>query len=490
MEESPTVTPSPSPPPSPSPEPQASSTSATSPDRVVHRLTLPPDLYDYQLDFIGDPSEELATVSCPQVGKTEGTACWLLRGAWRQPETTWWWAGPTYRQVEDGYFAMKRVLRAGQVPARFVDHKYVIRLPNGSLIECRSWDDPDNLSGRTVHGMALDEAHGLTKAARTILDMRRASTLGPVRYNGNATGEGSEWEELWTELEREGKTRRWTWHDRHRALLDLGDVVGAAAYEAWILKRKARLPESEYQRVYEAVWAVSEESIFGPYVDRVFVNKWDDAPHEGHPYVIPVDVGLVDDFTVATPICQRCLSASWSYSERGNSSVEPPAWTRIAERWGEPVDPRLAGPKLEHRLARIAERFNRGTIVVERNGPGQKLLNDIFALWPHAEGWWTDELSKRDAILEWVALAKDGRLTLPADPATIREHRRFRSIRQKSGPWVFRAPDGEHDDKVMSTVIGVGHLTTGGAAFVSAMERETMARRLAQQKAAGVGARA
>jgi len=421
-------------------------------------LELADRLYDYQLDLIFSDEPELAVVSTPQIGKTEAVANWCVKQAVELPLSTGWWTAPTYSQVMDGFNAVRSVLQYANVPHRptqsIPPRIYVTDVR--SVIEFRSWRKVENLSGRTVHYLVGDEAHGLTLPVRMAFEERMLATLGPRRYIGNATVEGSEWEKLCIELERRGRFRHWTWEHRYRALLAKGLDREAAAYFANQERCKAEWIPSEYDRVFGARWVVEQETILGPYVKTVFVNPWSSVPHEGHDYIIPVDVGLVDDYTVAMPLCTRCMSASWYYRERGDSAAPAPG--------------SLGGDTLEDRLAVIGRHWNNGQIVIERNN-GQKLLDDVAKVYPRVDGWWTDEKTKRNGVLEWVKLARTGGLTLPAEETMMREHRRFRSLRSPTGVWRFSAPSGEHDDTVMSGLIGVAALLTGPAAYLRMLER-------------------
>lgn len=434
-------------------------------------LELADDLYDYQLDLIFDDAEETATVSTPQVGKTEATANWAVKQALEEPRSRGWWTAPTYTQVMDGFDACVQVLGSSglaHVPHRGSKPPWIFIPAVRSIIEFRSWHKPENLSGRTVHWLVVDEAHAVTRMVRLLLEQRMMATLGPRRYIGNATVQGTEWEDICRTAKEVGTFRHWTWEHRYRALVAQGFDREAAAYKARHDRALATWPRSEYDRVYGAKWVVAEETILAPYIDGVFTAEWDKTPHPGHDYIIPVDVGLVDDYTVALPICVTCVRASWYYRERGDSAAPAPG--------------SLGGDTLEDRLAVIGRHWNNGLVVIERNN-GQKLLDDTTKVYARTQGWWTDELSKRQAILEWIKLARTGGLTLPNEETIIREHRRFKSVRGKTGNWKFSAPSGEHDDTVMAGVIGIGSLFTGPGAYLRMLQGQLEAkRRRAEEK--------
>jgi len=175
---------------------------------------------------------------------------------------------PTYLQVDDGVENCLKVLRGfttaegDSLPFAWRAGKKSLLLPNGSVLEFRSWDREENLSGRTVDVMVVDEAHLITHRVREILELRMGATLGPRRWIGNATVVGSEFYLVCTEAQDPVNAARmafmhWTWEDRYRSLLDSGHARKAAAYKAWVMQRKARMLDSEFKRAFGAEWAVA-----------------------------------------------------------------------------------------------------------------------------------------------------------------------------------------------------------------------------------------
>jgi len=195
-------------------------------------------------------------VSCPQVGKTMLFAGWLLSLAWAQPRQLFWWTAPVGHQLQPGFDAIdKMASERGILAGRRLDQPKAHTLIQGARIEYRTWERPENLGGPSVAGVVIDEAHLLTRLANSLIRARRAHTLGPIRYSGNASFETSEWWAICRRAEKEGTRgglffRKWTWKDK------VASLHGEARreYQAFIDNERRRLGKEEFERLYEAAF--------------------------------------------------------------------------------------------------------------------------------------------------------------------------------------------------------------------------------------------
>lgn len=446
---------------------------------VPHEYRLP-WLHPYQEKLVTSPAQELVVVSCTQVGKTVACGGWLTAQAWTHPLTLSWWCAPTYKQAKVGYDTMKQLcVSAGLLMPGgrgYSDGDMVLRLLNGSIIECRSWERDENLQGPSVHFIVVDEAGLLTPSARGIISSRRSATLGPIRYIGNPGMTGSE---FWLLCQQaiEGKASpdpderahwefmRWTWEDRHASLKAI-NAPAAEAYRRFIESERRSLPPEEFKRLYDADWATPEGAIFASILDKIAVLAPSDEPHPGHPYVCGWDIGLQSDYTVGLPLCTKCFTITGMVRCRPGSSAH-----------------------LKEIIRDTCAHWNNAEAVIETNGPGGPILDELCGIYPNTQGWWTDNGSKRSAVFEIIRLANDGGLTIAPFPAMMNELRVFQSTQSPTtGTWSFAAPKGAHDDCAMALVITVGAATSGASSYLRMMERQIEA--LRQKKQAGEGDRA
>jgi len=473
------------------PRPPPSASAADHPGADDRRiLRLPAELYSYQRRLIAHNAREYVVVSATQIGKTTACACWLLAQLWDNPGTRGWWAAPTYWQADIGMDTLTGLLESAGLRQgidfrrRGASGRAAIFLPNGSVIEFRSWDKPKNLGGRAVHFMVVDEAGQLTKDAKTRLEARLSATLGPVRYIGNPEVTGSEfWKICQDAIEAEadpksnvidGRARfafqRWTWQHRHRELERLAPAA-AADYQRWI-DQKFRENPDEAKRLYGAEWAVPERAIFGDIIDLIFGTA--DAPtvalsqdpHPGHAYLVGWDIGIEQDWTVGIPLCLDCWTVTDTMRFRPGDSTG-----------------------MEKIIADYSRHWNTAAAVIETNGPGKPKFDDTIRAYTggQVQRWWTDNSSKRNAVFALIEQARSetGPLKIADLPILKGEMQVFQSMQNpKTGSWSFSAPAGVKDDCVMGLVIAIGAATSGAAAYLALMKRQ----RLEREKAKGAAA--
>lgn len=421
-------------------------TSASSARSKTATLVLP-RLYHYQKALLNDRSRDVAVVSATQVGKTFAIANWILACAWRdgwRPLHPSWWVAPTYNQVEQGFRLVTTLARsAGILKGRPVMSPYPrVTLVNSARIEFRSWEREDNLFGTTIARAAVDEAGLLTPEAQAAISSRRSGTMGPVRYIGNPGHTGGPFRRLCS-LGEQGMAgdpdwsgimslHRWTWRDKHAALFAVSPVQ-AAAYKTFIEQERASLPEYEFRRLYEAEWTEDEAAVFRN-VQACVDDNSDSAPMSDD-FVIGVDVAQVVDFLVAVSMGRTSRRLEVRYRTRGISYAQAAI-----------------------RLRDLQKEF-RAPLVVEDNGPGVALIQELKRLDAHVVPFTTTAQSKQEAILTLAADVQQQRVTIADHPPMVHEFEVFRYERMPSGLYRYAAPAGEHDDCVMAAALarhGIG----------------------------------
>lgn len=433
------------------------------------------------MELVTSRAWELVIVSATQIGKTFACACWLLCQAWEHPGTLNWWCAPTKKQARNGYDTMKRLAVSAGIllPGRkgFTDGTMTLRLINGARIECRSWKNPDNLQGDSIYALVVDEAGLLTSAARAVISTRRSALLGPARYIGNPSATASEFWQLHqqaTEGKEEGDgywhILKWTWETRLNALAPDQKI----RYQRFIDNERKTLAPFMFKRWYEADWAIPEKSIFGAVVARLEKEGKlldpDPKPHPGHRYLVAWDIGVTSDYTVGVPLCLDCFAVTDFYRDRpGDTTGLPGHMVEYTRQWRT-----SAGKKGE------VEQWNDPQMVVEKNGLGLTIFNDVARLYKKVQGWETDNVNKRTAVFEVLPRLGNGGLTIARIAAMLNELTVYESQQNpKTQTWTFGAPSGAKDDIVMALLIAVGSATSGAAAYIEMMKRQ-----LAEQKAA------
>ena len=353
----------------------------------------------------------------------------------------WWWIAPTFSQIAQGFkLALAFASSAGMVQASTVSPFPIIKLVNGATIEFRSWEREQNLAGTTIGGGVVDEAGLLTNEAQGIISTRRSATLGPLRYIGNpgvvagpfrrlcalgeqATAPGNEWAGTFS-------LHRWTWIDKHQALL-VSDPEKAKAYFAFVEQERRSIPEFEFRRLYEAEWTEDEAAVFrglDACIDRTgagFLQPGSDR------FVIGVDVAQSVDYLAAVSYAGNARRLELRYRARGI----PYAQAALT-------------------LKALADQLN-APLVVEENGPGIALIQELARLQVPVHAFTTTAQSKQELILNLAADIQGGpsRCVVADQSPLPHELAMYRYTRGPTGLYRYSAPDGEHDDTVMAAAL-------------------------------------
>ena len=172
---------------------------------------------------------------------------------------------------------------------------------------------------------------------------------------------------------------------------------------------------------------------------------------DGRAYVIGVDWGRHNDFTVITVI-----------DAKDRAVVAVDRFTQIDY-----------GIQLA-RLQALHQRFPRAPILAESNSMGGPLVEQLQRLRLPVRAFQTTSASKAEAI-ESLALAfEQGAIRIPAVQWLIDELMAFDQERLPSGAMRYAAPKGGHDDGVMSLAIAWHGVATSGRNAYSAVNTPTL----------------
>ena len=113
-------------------------------------------------------------------GKTAAAIIWICRNAWNRTGTRWWWVAPSYRQARIAYRRIFRMLRRAGVPLNEHVSELRLDLPNRSVVEFLSGENPYTLYGEDVHGSVIDEASRFREEAFHAIRTTLTATRGPL----------------------------------------------------------------------------------------------------------------------------------------------------------------------------------------------------------------------------------------------------------------------------------------------------------------------
>ena len=354
------------------------------------------------------------------------------------------WTAPTFRQCGIGWTELEHGaggvcdLRRGAMTAR---------LPGGGTIEFLSLDDPDNARGKTADLIIIDEAGFVPEWAwYSVLRPMIADTGGKALIMGTPKG------------------RNWFWRE-HIAAPDYADsaawqvpTLGVKIVDGQLeraphpmenpdfpfdeaVRMFERMPERTFRQEFLAEFIEDAGAVFRNV--RAVSTAKPGPPIEGHSHVMGVDWAKSYDWTVLSVI---------DATSRQQVAIE--RFNRIDYLF-----------QVE-RLRVLHERYQCDTIVAEANAMGEPLVERLQRDGLPVQGLTTTSQNKTE-IIEALALAIErGEVTLLDDETQIAELEAYDLERLPSGTFRYGAPEGMHDDCVMSLALAWHAVSDSGPLFL------------------------
>lgn len=341
-----------------------------------------------------------------------------------------WWVAPSYPVANVGWRMIKRL--ASPIPnvnVRLVDK--TIEFANGGEVRVRSADNPDSLRGEGLDLVVLDECAFIKEEAwMEALRPALSDRLGRAVFISTPKGRG------------------WFWK-----LYTLGQDPQQAEYASWQLPTSSNpfiepteidaarqsLPERIYRQEYLAEFIEDGAGCFRRVMDATTATE-QSTPQAGHQYVAGVDVASMVDFTVVTVF--DVTAGEMCYMDRFN---------------------RVDYTVLEDRLAALYRRFKLKSMTVEQNSIGKPVIDHLRKKGLHILPFQTTNATKQAIIQQLQAGFEHGNIKILNDPILVNELLSFEAGRTASGQFKYSAPDGMHDDCVMSLAIAYDAIAPKGA---------------------------
>ena len=328
-----------------------------------------------------------------------------------------WWISPTYKMSNVGWRPLRQM--ASRIPGaviRKAEREVVI--PGGGLVAVRSADNPDALRGEGLDFVVMDEAayimpEAWIEAIRPALSDR----LGRALFI--STPRGRNW--FWDIHRKGGVEPDWssfTYPTSANPFMPAGEIEAA----------RAELPEIIFRQEYLAEFVDSEGAVFRRVHDAAILEPAE--PQPGRQYVAGVDVAASVDYTVITVLDAK--------------TKEMVAIDRFN---------RVDYPVLEDRIAAAYSRWNLTGMVIEANSIGQGVIDHLQNRGMNIIPFTTTNATKHGIIQSLQSAFEHGQIKIIDDPVLVGELLSFESKKTNSGNFTYSAPEGQHDDCVMSLAL-------------------------------------
>ena len=341
------------------------------------------------------------------------------------------WGAPTYDQVRIGF---DETQKAAVGVADFNQSRMEATFPNNGKIMYRSLDKADNVRGHTADGVVMDEAAFIDKKAwNQVLRPMLIDTGGWAWAISTPNGRNWYWEEH-VKAADDPNSMAWQVPTLGVRITDKGLVREPHPYE------NPDIPFDEIEKLFQSMpTKIFEQEILGQFVDLsggVFRRVQDAAvlepqePDANKQYVAGVDVASSIDFTVVSIMDVK--SKELVYLDRFN---------------------RVDYNVLEDRLEALYRRWHLDSMKIEANSIGQPVIDHLYAKGLSIIPFTTTSATKQAIIQGLQSAFEHGEIRIINDPVLVGELLSFESKRSPSGGFSYSAPDGMHDDCVMSLAI-------------------------------------
>jgi len=329
-----------------------------------------------------------------------------------------WWVSPSYKTSEVGWRPLRQMCR--RIPG--VEIKLgdrVVNFPNGGFVAVRSADNPDSLRGEGLDFVVMDECafmqrEAWTEAIRPALSDRQGKAL----FISTPKGRNHFWELYQKGINGEEGWQSWTFPTISNPFIRASEIEAA----------KRDLPELIYRQEYLAEFIDDQGGVFRRVQEAAVLEPQE--PDASRQYVAGVDVASSIDFTVVTVIDVE--ARQMVHMDRFN---------------------RVDYPVLIDRLASTYARWHLTNMTIEANSIGRPVIDHMVERGLSITPFTTTNSTKQSIIQGLQSAFEHGDIQVINDPVLVGELLSFESKRSPSGSFQYSAPDGMHDDTVMSLAI-------------------------------------
>jgi hypothetical protein len=337
------------------------------------------------------------------------------------------WFAPTYKEMVENFQDVRGLLHP--LITRADASEFRLELMTGGIVDMWSLDaHPDAPRGRKYARIVVNEAAKIPS-----LEYAWTAVLRPTLadYRGDAwffsTPRGLNYFHALHRMALSSTASDWAaWHYTTHD----NPYIDRAEIEAM----RRDMPERMYRQ--EILAEFVQDGAYFQGVEACAVIQERDRPdeHQGHSIVLGVDWGKSVDFSVLTFLCCEC--------------------SRV-------VDWEVLQGEYRHQRARLgilAREWGVAGILPERNSMGAPNIEELVAsglpVWagPDRELGWNMTASNKPLLIEALALALErGEIKVPVEYGD--ELRAFEVQTRPQGVPRYGAPEGQHDDRVISLAL-------------------------------------
>lgn len=333
-----------------------------------------------------------------------------------------WIIAPSYELTQKVFEYIARwMLLIDKENARFLSYRPFpqIKISEGVWIQGKSTENPAGLLGEEIDLNIIDEA---PRISRLIYEQYLFPTTSVRR--GRTIFIGSPFGQNWfyqkfNQLKETGGAFHFTSKDNPYL-----------PQEEWERAKKL-LPEQVFKQEYEASFLPDAAAVFRG-IDAIVYDGCLKDSQLNHNYILGIDLGKHQDFTVLTII-----------DTFNNNAVY---WDRFKE-----IDYTFQ----KERIKATARRYNNARCIIDSTSVGEPIREDL-----ERDGLFVDDFqftkkSKKELVEKLSIFIEQKLIWIPPIDELTDELKSFGYHLTDSGNVIYQAPQGLHDDCVMSLALAV-----------------------------------
>lgn len=331
------------------------------------------------------------------------------------------WFSPTYKMLAEVWRNAVELFQPITIRKNATERR--IEFNNGGLLEFWSLENPDSARGRRYRRLIIDEAAmvpGLMDAWNFVMRPTLADLQGDAYFLSTPKGRNGFWQ-MW-QYGQDPTMLEWaSW----QMPSTVNPYVPVSEFDAMRLT----MPERIYAQEILAAFLDDAGGVFRNVMAAATAIEQPE-PRGNRTYIIGADWGKHNDFTVFTVMDAQ---------DRRMVAMD---------RFNQ-IDYTLQVGRLEA----LAKRYNATAIIAERNSMGEPLIEQLQRSGLPVMPFTTTNATKTQ-IIDALALAFErGEIEILNEPTLISELQAYEMERLPSGMMRYSAPEGMHDDTVMSLAL-------------------------------------
>lgn len=395
--------------------------------RIVYRSAL--KLHDKQRAARDSPARFVVIAAGRRAGKTAGALDKIAEAACQDPrghQALYWWCAPTYKRSIKAWEEFGRVLKQVIRESRRTELKH--HLINGVLVEFVSLEKWENLKGDGLCGCVIDEAARCPRQA--YYELIRPALADKKGWCWIiSTPLGKNW--FFEEFSKTGPDRAsFVFPSRANPYLDPEEIESA----------QRDMPADLFLQEFEAKFLDEAASFFqNLHLCRPLENErgYLRGPLPTERCYIGADLGRYRDFSVFTVVAR---------SEQ-SPRLQVIGWERINQ---------VAWAEQESRIINLSTIYQ-APVWIDASGPGDRVVEELQGRGLEVVPFKFQSPTQREELIQALKVEiASGRVSIPTDLSVLwRELTVFEYKLTRGGKLTSAAPDGEHDDAVMSLALAV-----------------------------------